>query len=250
VGDSSQLPVDCAECDAQVEADARNALGVGDLPMKIHRVGVRGRARSGSGTRRTATRPRRLGLTSAILDAQDLCWKVTAVLNGYASPALLDTYEAAARSTSATASARLRTLSITSRSEANSASRRKHARVELELLRRVWSDRPEGAELRAAVPRAMRAQSLEFSELNVEYGYSYNSAAVVPDGTPARRCSWTTSASTSRQPVRARCCRTRGSMTGTATAGPSRTSSSPGGSCLSPARLVVVGAAPALTRVS
>jgi hypothetical protein len=31
----------------------------------------------------------------------------------------------------------------------------------------------------------MRARSLEFSELNVEYGYGYNSAAVVPDGTPA-----------------------------------------------------------------
>ena len=31
----------------------------------------------------------------------------------------------------------------------------------------------------------MRAQSMEFSELNVEYGYSYESAAVVPDGTPA-----------------------------------------------------------------
>jgi 2,4-dichlorophenol 6-monooxygenase len=28
----------------------------------------------------------------------------------------------------------------------------------------------------------MRAQSMEFSELNVEYGYSYQSAAVVPDG--------------------------------------------------------------------
>ncbi|HEX5926381.1 MAG TPA: hypothetical protein VFY45_21295, partial [Baekduia sp.] len=26
---------------------------------------------------------------------------------------------------------------------------------------------------------------MEFSELNLEYGYSYNSAAVVPDGTPA-----------------------------------------------------------------
>jgi 2,4-dichlorophenol 6-monooxygenase len=31
----------------------------------------------------------------------------------------------------------------------------------------------------------MRARSLKFSELNVEYGYGYNSAAVVPDGTPA-----------------------------------------------------------------
>ena len=31
-------PVDCAESDAQVEADARKALGIGDLPMKIHRI--------------------------------------------------------------------------------------------------------------------------------------------------------------------------------------------------------------------
>ena len=38
-----------------------------------------------------------LGLTSAIHDAQSLCWKVTAVLNGYAPPALLDTYEAERR---------------------------------------------------------------------------------------------------------------------------------------------------------
>ena len=33
--------------------------------------------------------------------------------------------------------------------------------------------------------RMIRAQSMEFSELNVEYGYSYESAAIVPDCTPA-----------------------------------------------------------------
>jgi len=31
----------------------------------------------------------------------------------------------------------------------------------------------------------MRAQSMEFSELNVEYGYSHQSAAIVPDGSAA-----------------------------------------------------------------
>ena len=31
----------------------------------------------------------------------------------------------------------------------------------------------------------MRAQSMEFNELNVEYGYRYQSAAVVPDGSAA-----------------------------------------------------------------
>ena len=30
----------------------------------------------------------------------------------------------------------------------------------------------------------LRAQSMEFAELNVEYGFAYDSAAVVPDGSP------------------------------------------------------------------
>ncbi len=52
-------------------------------------------------------------------------------------------------------------------------------------LRRMWRGRPQAAGHRTAVLRAMRAQSMEFSELNVEYGYSYQSAAVVPDGSAA-----------------------------------------------------------------
>ena len=52
------------------------------------------------------------------------------------------------------------------------------------LLRRVWSDRPDDAEQRSNVLRLMRAQSMEFSELNVEYGYAYTSQAVVSDGSP------------------------------------------------------------------
>ena len=49
----------------------------------------------------------------------------------------------------------------------------------------VWSGRPEDAGHRSGVLRAMHAQSMELSELNVEYGYCYQSAAVVPDGSAA-----------------------------------------------------------------
>jgi 2,4-dichlorophenol 6-monooxygenase len=49
-------------------------------------------------------------------------------------------------------------------------------------LRRVLSDRPEDAEHRSRELRKIRAQSMEFSELNVEYGHGYESGAVVPDG--------------------------------------------------------------------
>jgi hypothetical protein len=37
-------------------------------------------------------------------------------------------------------------------------------------LRRVWSARVEDAEHRSNVLRKIRAQSTEFSELNIEYG--------------------------------------------------------------------------------
>jgi 2,4-dichlorophenol 6-monooxygenase len=57
-------------------------------------------------------------------------------------------------------------------------------RTAFDDLQRMWSDRPEDVLLRSSVLRAMRAQSMEFSELNVEYGYTYDSAAVVGDDSP------------------------------------------------------------------
>ena len=60
-------PVGTAESDAQVEADARQALGIGDHPMRIHKITrwsveavMASKFRSGacscSATRRIATR--------------------------------------------------------------------------------------------------------------------------------------------------------------------------------------------------
>ena len=49
------------------------------------------------GTRRTHPPTGGLGLTSAIHDAQNLCWKLALVLAGHASPALPDTYQAERR---------------------------------------------------------------------------------------------------------------------------------------------------------
>ncbi len=54
----------------------------------------------------------------------------------------------------------------------------------LHALRRLWSREPEDAEHRATVLRQIRAQSMEFSEINVELGARYDSAAIVDDGTP------------------------------------------------------------------
>jgi 2,4-dichlorophenol 6-monooxygenase len=190
-------PLDSTTSDAEVEADARAALGIGDTPMRIHKITrwsvgavIASSFRAGrvfllgdAAHRHPPTGG--LGLTSAIHDAQNLCWKLAAVLAGDASPGLLDTYEAERRPVDD------RNCQRSLENAANhfaigaalGVSPENTAEENMDRLRRMWSGRVEDAEHRAVVLRGMRAQSMEFSELNVEYGYSYESAAVVPDGT-------------------------------------------------------------------
>lgn len=96
--------------DAKVEADMRVALGIGDLPIEIHKITrwslegvVASSLRVGrvffvgdAAHRHPPTGG--LGLTSAVQDAHNLCWKLAAVLDGVASDALLDSYEPERRS--------------------------------------------------------------------------------------------------------------------------------------------------------
>jgi 2,4-dichlorophenol 6-monooxygenase len=128
-----------------------------------------------------------LGLTSAIHDTQNLCWKGAAVLRGAASPELLDTYEAERRPVDERNCQRSldNALNHFGIVDALGVSPVNSAETNMERLRRMWSGRSEDRAHRSAVLRAMRAQSMEFSELNVEFGYAYTSAAVVPDGSPA-----------------------------------------------------------------
>jgi 2,4-dichlorophenol 6-monooxygenase len=188
-----------AQSDAQVEADAREALGVRDLPMKIHKI----TRWSVEAVMASAFRAGRvflagdaahrhpptggLGLTSAIHDAQNLCWKLALVLAGQASPALLDTYQAERRPVDERNAQRSLENAVNhfAIGAALGLSHESTPEQNMAQLRRMWSGRPEDAAHRSAVLRAMRAQSMEFSELNVEYGYCYQSAAVVPDGSAA-----------------------------------------------------------------
>jgi hypothetical protein len=128
-----------------------------------------------------------LGLTSAIHDAQNLCWKLAAVLAGTASPDLLDTYEPERRSADARNAQRSLENAVNQFAivTAMGVSPENTAEENWSHLRRMWSGRPEDAEHRREVLRSVRMQSMEFNELNVEYGYAYESTAVVPDGTPA-----------------------------------------------------------------
>ena len=188
-----------AQSDAQVEADARQALGIPDLPMKIHKITrwsveavMASSFRAGrvlllgdAAHRHPPTGG--LGLTSAIHDAQNLCWKLALVLAGHASPALLDSYEAERRPADQRNAQRSLENAVNhfAIGAALGLSHESTAGQNMAQLRRMWEGRPEDAGHRSSVLRMMRAQSMEFSELNVEYGYCYQSAAVVPDGSAA-----------------------------------------------------------------
>ncbi len=182
--------------DQQIEEDMRLALGIGDLPMTVHKVtrwameGVLARKFRERRVFLVGDAAHRhpptggLGLTSAIQDAHNLCWKIAAVLNGQASDALLDSYEAERRPVDGRNVQRSMENGLTHNEigQALGLDPRATADANWTELRRIWSGKPEDAEHRRGAMRAIRRVSMEANELNVEYGYRYNSAAVVPDG--------------------------------------------------------------------
>ena len=184
--------------DEQIERNMRLALGIGDLPMTIHKItrwaleGVLAeKFRTGhvflvgdAAHRHPPTGG--LGLTSGIQDAHNLCWKLAAVLKGQAGEALLDTYEAERRPVDARNIARSMENSMAHLEAGRAFGLTLGASPEANWaqLKRIWSGKPEDAEHRRGALRAVRRMSMEANELNVEYGYRYQSAAVIPDGAP------------------------------------------------------------------
>jgi 2,4-dichlorophenol 6-monooxygenase len=188
-----------AQSDEQVEADVRRAIGLPDTPMTIHKItrwsvdAVMASAFQVGRVFLLGDAAHRhpptggLGLTSAMHDAQNLCWKLAAVLAGHASPELLDTYEPERRSADERNAQRALENAVNHLGigDAIGVSHEQTEEENWASLRRLWSDLDEDAKQRSAVLRMMRTQSMEFNELNVEFGYAYESAAVVPDGSEA-----------------------------------------------------------------
>ena len=187
-----------AHDDGEVIADMRERLGIGDHPVEVHSVSrwtigglVADRFRSGrvfaagdAAHRHPPTGA--LGLTSAMHDVHNLCWKLAMVLRGTAGDALLDTYHDERRTVDARNVARSlensRGYSVIARAMGIGDPSMSPEECWAQLSR-LWSADSADAAFRRRVLEIMAAQSQEFREHDVEYGYRYESSAVVTDGT-------------------------------------------------------------------
>lgn len=185
--------------DAAVMADLRGGLGIGDHPLQVHLISrwsiggvVADRFRAGrvfvlgdAAHRHPPTGA--LGLTSAMHDAHNLCWKLALAVRGLAGDGLLDTYHDERRPVdqrnvqrsleNAQAHGAIGRLLGTSDPKATPDERWRR-------LARMWGDAPDDVALQRQVIALMAAQSQEFHEHDVEYGYTHRSSAVVPDASP------------------------------------------------------------------
>ncbi|SFS65562.1 FAD-dependent monooxygenase [Saccharopolyspora flava] len=184
--------------DESVLAEVRHILGLTEQEMTVHTVSrwtmggsVAERFRDGRifllGDAAHRFPPTGgYGLNSAVQDAHNLAWKLAAVVHGEADPELLDSYEVERRKVTG------RTVgqavnNIVNHLQAIETVGMGPGSVPEEnwtSLHRLWSGRPEDASFRALVRRAIASQSMEFNALNLESGYTYESDAVIPDGTP------------------------------------------------------------------
>ncbi len=155
---------------ARAEAIVRRAMAVPDVALEVRTVSpwvmtcqVAERYRAGR-TFLVGDAAHRfpptggLGLNTGVQDAQNLAWKLAAVLAGTASPALLDTYE-----------------------QERQPVARYNAEQSLQngmRLMEVPQALVEGGDVGAAIAR----QAEHFDMLGLQLGYAYDAGALVPDG--------------------------------------------------------------------
>ncbi|MBP3044445.1 FAD-dependent monooxygenase [Arthrobacter jiangjiafuii] len=184
--------------DGAMVADMKMALGLPDLEPEVHKITrwsfealVAERFQEnrafllGDAAHRHGPTGG-LGLNTAIQDAYNICWKIAAVLRRQASPELLATYEQERRPVAVTNVRRSteNALNHMAIGQALGVSPTQSEEENLTALKRIWSDDPAEEDFRAKLRFAIAAQSMEFREHNIEFGYRYESQAVVADGSP------------------------------------------------------------------
>lgn len=121
-----------------------------------------------------------MGLNTGVQDAHNLAWKLAAVERGWADAALLDTYESERRPIA----------------EYNAGQSLTNAMRMMEVFQALGTnDAPDvarsnfdrmlaSAERRRDVAEAIANQAEHFDMFGLQLGFSYEGAAIVPDGTP------------------------------------------------------------------
>ncbi|WP_276137516.1 FAD-dependent monooxygenase [Rhodococcus sp. T2V] len=120
-------------------------------------------------------------------DVYNLCWKLAAVLAGRAGDALLDTYEDERKPVDQNNidNAIANAMNHNTIDQALNLSPEYTPEQNWAELAPLWHDGPLSTAKRQAVNRAVASQTIEFHHHNTEFGYRYDSTAVVPDGSPA-----------------------------------------------------------------
>jgi 2,4-dichlorophenol 6-monooxygenase len=128
-----------------------------------------------------------LGLNTAIQDAYNLCWKIAAVLAGRAGDGLLDSYHAERRAVAANNidTAVRAAKNLEKMGSSLGVSPDKSVEENRAALRLFWEDRPGSAERRQVFSTYIGQRTIEYRQHNTDFGYTYDSAAIVGDGTPA-----------------------------------------------------------------
>lgn len=196
VGMSFHLSDPALEDEASLVARAKELIGIPDLEMDVHRVShwqfegvVAERFRVGpvfivgdAAHRHPPTGG--LGLNTAVGDASNLAWKIAAVLHGYASDRLLDSYESERQQIAAQNVGH--SLRNAGRHAPVAEALGLHRGIDIdegweEIA--IWAgDTPEGERRRAAAAEAIAANRENFSQLGIEAGFTYRQGALVPDG--------------------------------------------------------------------
>ncbi|MEU6218217.1 FAD-dependent monooxygenase [Streptomyces sp. NPDC047022] len=119
------------------------------------------------------------GMNTGIQDAHNLAWKLAHVLRGTAGEGLLDTYESERRPVAVT-------NALQSKANAEGLAPTGALLADPESLRAVEDEESaEGEVLRAAIAAAIPAQRDQALFNGQTFGYLYESAAIVDDGTEA-----------------------------------------------------------------
>ena len=183
--------------DGVIEADMRKALGIGDHPVRVHKItrwSLEGVVASelqvgnvfllGDAAHRHPPTGG-LGLNSAIQDAHNICWKMAAVLDGQASESLLASYAperkpVVKQNVDCSIGSALNQMSV---GQLLGIQPGADEEQNWSNLKRLWSGDPEDEAFRRDARRAFATQSMEFNEHNVEYGYDYavDDAAIVSE---------------------------------------------------------------------